>query len=526
MLTPHTAFEKLRKIIRPQHITAFIAALVTGIIAHGYVIMNYIPNWDGFNNLYDAQNKPELGRCFLTLSCGISSYYDLPWISGLLSILYISLTAAILVQILRLTRTASCIFTGAILASFPAVTSIMGYSYTSDGYFLAMLLMTIAVYLSIQKKSGILRCVPAAGLVCIALGTYQAFLAFALMIILVWTVKYLLFDLDGEITEVTGSTPSDMKYFALCMRNFAVSFGIGFIAYIICSKVLQIVQGVTAADYQGINEVGSFSISGFISGFGRALVDFTYYYVGSLSKLGLYGLLNIFLTIILAGSIVFFIVKKKIYKEPLRLIILILAIAMMPFACFAIHFVSGGVSYHSLMIMGMSLIFVMLAVMYEQFGAPLYKWLVIVLLSVVVWNYVLIANICYRVEETSVTRSMAVLDDIADAIAEEGAQSATNLIVVGSWDENETGRFSSSSSINLPPEITGFTDGIIMTGANHFANLLNDYYGYDYRILAKATEQEYMGVHEEEIRTMPEYPENGCVSVIDNVVVIKLSGVK
>lgn len=516
MITPRIAFNKIKALVKPCHIQAFLAALITGIIAHGYVIANYIPNWDGFNNLYDPQNKLALGRCFLTLGCGISSYYDLPWLSGILSLLYISITAVILTDLFELKRKISCILTGAVLAAFPACTSIFGYSYTSDGYFLAMLLMALAARLCIHKKNGILRCIPAAALVCFALGCYQAFISFGLTILIVWAIKQLLFEREEH----------GMKQLLLTFRNAVISFGVGFVLYFICNKLLQGISGVSPADYQGISDLGSggFSLSQVAHGFVSCIVDFAYFMLGSISKLSLYGILNIIILLLLCVCLVWTIVRERIYKSPLRLILTIVLTMMIPFSCFAVNFISAGVEYHSLMVMAVCLIYILLLIFYEKNGAPLLQWTIIVLMSVYLWNAIVIANICYRVEETSVTRSQIVLDDIAGLLAETGeADSATNLIVIGNWDENETGRFHSSSSIYLPPVMTGFTDGIVMTGPIHFTNLFRDYYGYDYRMLSEATTMEFTSVHEKEIADMPQYPQKGSVAIIDHVAIIKLS---
>lgn len=60
-----------------------------------------LPNHDGLNNIYDAQRKFSSGRFFLSPFSGISSYFDLPWVNGSLSILYLALTAVILTEFFK-----------------------------------------------------------------------------------------------------------------------------------------------------------------------------------------------------------------------------------------------------------------------------------------------------------------------------------------------------------------------------------------------------------------------------------------
>ena len=84
--------EYYRKNVKQTWITAFFAAVILGLCVHLFKFANTLPNHDSPYNYYDPQNIITSGRWFLTVACGISSYYDLPWLIGMLSILYLALT--------------------------------------------------------------------------------------------------------------------------------------------------------------------------------------------------------------------------------------------------------------------------------------------------------------------------------------------------------------------------------------------------------------------------------------------------
>lgn len=88
------------------------------------------------------------GRWFLSVACAPSSFFDLPWVTGLFSLVYISLTAAVVVRLLGIKDPVAVVLGGALIASYPGMTETFFYGFTADGYFLAMLLSALAVLLS------------------------------------------------------------------------------------------------------------------------------------------------------------------------------------------------------------------------------------------------------------------------------------------------------------------------------------------------------------------------------------------
>ena len=92
--------------------------------------------------------------------------------------------------------------------------------------------------------------------------------------------------------------------------------------------------------------------------------------------------------------------------------------------------------------------------------------------------------------------------------------------MIGALDESET------YSVNLPPDITGITDGYIIraddeiVGQSVFCSALNDYCGKDYRFLSGDEKTTWM--QREDIRAMEVWPSKNCVAVIDQTVIIKL----
>lgn len=237
MTTPMAFYEKLRGKIKREWKLAFLAAAVTALLVHMPALLMDVPNHDGLDSMYFDQNMITSGRWFLMVACGFSSFYTIPWVIGLLGILFLSLAAAALTEALELKKPWVIVVCSGLLASFPALASTFAYVFTLDGYMLALLLAVLAVVLTKKYQKGFL-----AGGVCLAfsLGIYQAYLPFA-MILSVFCILMLLAE-DGTGKEKLKKI---LHYLYMGILGVVLYYGI--------LQVLLRLQGKQLASYQGID---------------------------------------------------------------------------------------------------------------------------------------------------------------------------------------------------------------------------------------------------------------------------------
>ena len=79
-----------KKLLKPNIMIPFLTTIVVGLLVHFPVMAGNLPNADAMSNFYFDQNMVTSGRWFLTIACGFSSYYDLKWLIGLLSIFFLA----------------------------------------------------------------------------------------------------------------------------------------------------------------------------------------------------------------------------------------------------------------------------------------------------------------------------------------------------------------------------------------------------------------------------------------------------
>lgn len=148
-------FQSSRTKIKNTWKIAFLSAFVLGILIHLPVMLSDIPNHDGLSSMYFDQNMITSGRWFLSVACGFSSYFTIPWIIGLIGLLWLALTAVALTELLELADPLVIMAVSGLLVSFPALASTFAYVFTMDGYMMALFLAILAVlFTKNRKKAG------------------------------------------------------------------------------------------------------------------------------------------------------------------------------------------------------------------------------------------------------------------------------------------------------------------------------------------------------------------------------------
>lgn len=502
-MTPQQFWLSISKKIKKEWIICFFSVIIIGLITHIYKLTNTLPNWDSLNNVYSDQNTIHLGRCFLILACGISSFYDLPWLNGVLSLCYLGITAVIVCEIFNIKKISVLILTGGLLVTFPTATSTFAYMYTADGYFLAMLCMTLSVYLVLRFNKGWISGI---FLLAFGYGCYQAYITWVILLILIWSIIQLLF------TDLSARA-------LLCQwKNCALCGILGTLLYWVCNKALLKIQQIALASNHGIDEIGITSFRPLTS-IRQCLIDFAYFFIGPLSRMNLYSYLNIVILVLIAILSIYIMIRKKLYINPLRFFLLIFSFFMLPFAAFAIYFISPATNYHMLMMMGLCLLYILLLLFYEKMEDTPYtyirQWIILLLTALTIYNFILTANICYQTMQRSYDKSYAFILRLADRIEQTpGASDCSYITVLGRLPN------SSDISLNIPPDMTGIIDGYIMSTPVHFQAMLSQYCDLHYELLNK--EEQTRLLETSLIRNIPVWPQEGCIKIVDNVLVIQI----
>ncbi len=324
-----------KHINKKEYAYPFFAALIVGFLTHMFVFVNKLPNADAMSNFYFDQNMITSGRWFLTVVCGISSYYDLNWIIGILSIFYLAISAVLLSEFFEVKSMAGRACIASLLVTFPAVTATFAYLYTADGYMLAFLLAILAAYFTKKHKYGFV-----AGAVCLALsvGSYQAYLAVTVLLCLLSLIRMCL------------SNESIRKTWAIAWR-YAVMGISGGVLYYVMLKLCLAIQGKELDTYQGINEMGKLSLANLPGMLYDAYYDFAAFAIKGnvIINNGFSLVCVLLLTVVVCVTALFCYIKAETYKRWYQTLLLLVFIILIPLGTNIIYFMSSGVTFHLLM---------------------------------------------------------------------------------------------------------------------------------------------------------------------------------
>ncbi|MBQ5755369.1 MAG: glucosyltransferase domain-containing protein [Oscillospiraceae bacterium] len=504
----------------PYRKAAFWAAFWGGLGCHMYVFCNMLPNHDWQHNFYATQNWLASGRWFLQYACQPTSFAVLPWLLGLLSVFYIALAAVLAVDVLKLHRPVLAGVAGLMMAVFPSVGSTATYLYTMDGYMLSLLLAVLAVWFMEKWPAKMLGCIP--GMVCMGLsmGIYQAYGACALLLFC-----FLL------VLKMLREQPKLIEIILYVVRMGLVAAG-GFVFYYVMLQLVLKLSGQELGGYQGIDNLGgglSLSAEGILlllqmvlnaayggweflteelpalggSGFGGAMVRFLY-------------LCLVVLWVLLAAA-------KKQWRRWWAIPAQLALMALVPLGVNYVQVISPEVSFHLVMHYSAVLVFVFVLCLLQEAmeEEALARWLrqgasvaVPAAAVALAFAWVVMTNRGYTNMQYQYEESYATLVRLADRMEQcEGYEPGMPLMF-SDYDWQPAVEYSAG-------DLTGLSGmkGMHLFDSLHYRNDFEVLFGLKFSGCSWSEAEPICFT--QEYKTMPVWPAQGSVKVIDGVMVVK-----
>lgn len=496
---------------------AFFITFAVALLTHLYKLTNTLLNHDSVYNYYNKQNMVGSGRWALSAACGIGSYFDLPWLNGLLCCLYIALTAVVIVALFRLKNPVLIGLSGALLAVAPAVTETLFFNFTADGYFLAMLLAALAVFLSRMEEKRWYFLLLSGVCVCVSCGIYQAYVSFGLVLAVCYLMDQLL---QGK---------QDKKSCWLWVLRQVIIYAGALVAYYVIWKLCMRVSGVSAVDYQGISKV-EFSVAVIAGGFLRSVrIVLLYFTQWNIVEHGLtfYSVINLLFLAALLVGLVIACVRSGVYRKKWAMVLLILCVATwLPFTCIW-NFTSAMVVYRPMMLVGLVVLFIFGAILYERWGKLVLKNAMCLLLVLIVFQNVLMANMSYfymhKCQQWTYAEGIEMMVRIHQLQDEQQIDKIAVLgyrpmeVALDFFDEENGGVAPAGKLFMLSSQL----ETSLLLSHEHTVRYLKETYGLEIPSLdtvSRAALEE-----RQEVKEMPCWPAGDSMTVIDGVLIIKLA---
>ncbi len=518
-VSPGELWEKWKSIVKPEWKLSFLAALTIALFTHLPMMLSDIPNHDGLDSLYFDQNMITSGRWFLTVACGFSSYFSIPWVISLISIFLIALTAVVLTEFLALKNRYSIVLCSGLLAVFPTVASTFAYVFTMDGYMLALFLAVSAVLLTAKRRWGFL-----AGGVCLAfsLGTYQAYLPFAVLL----SIYGILMNAMKE-KKFSVKIKNSLHYLYMGIEGAGL--------YYIILQLLLWLEGKELASYQGINsglESGTSLLSGgLVSLVKKIYLDFAAFTAkGNVVYNNGYALTACLVLAVLTIAAVLICAKQeKWYKSIWFYLIVLLLAAGLPVATNLILIISPSVTYHLLMRYQWVLYLILPIAFLDGFckkqesgpkkkTAAFFSWVTLLAGFVLVFHYMITDNIAYSNLQKRYEKTYAYCVRLLDRIEQTpGYYQGIPIAMIGVVGDEPypptdlTGKVTSN--------MIGMNGDFLLYTGRNYELFIKNYLGATLNILEPEVMEEIY--NSPEYREMESFPAPDSIRIVDGVLYIK-----
>ena len=508
-MLPEQLLCKWKENITKKDYVSFFTAIVVGFITHMRVFVHDIPNHDGMTSIHFDQNMITSGRWFLRVACGISSDYTLPWIIGVLCVLYLALTSVLLQRFFKVERALTAGLIGALLVVYPTLTSNFAYMFTADGYMLALLLSVLAVYLVDKGKVGFLYGAVALGF---SMGIYQAYLSFTMVLALYAVCRIWFF--GGELKEKARQT---FRYILMGLLGAAIYYGM--------LQILLFVQKTNLSGYQGIGETNNKSLIEIIV---KLYADFVVHTIKGNILMQKGFLFACVCAIVLVADAVLIraMWKAGSLKNIWTYACAFVAAAVTPICFNAMLLISPEVKYHSLMRYQWVLIPIFALVILDKHAGgfvsskkqALFTWTGILLAALISYQYIVISNIGYFNLEKKYEKTYAYCLRLLEQMEEtEGYYHGMPVAMIGVVGDHYLP--STDDTVGITDSLIGINGDYLFYTADNYKDFMEYYFGVKMEVVPLEDMPEIN--FSPEYNALSSFPAENSMKVVDGKLYIR-----
>lgn len=496
--------------------TMFIATIVLGIIAHGFMLANKLPNHDDLQSIFSNGVTFELGRWGLEILKYVFPNISIPWLNGFILIILISISACFIAKILNIKSKVKQCLIGAVMVTYSSITCTMAYMFTASSYGVAILLSVLCVYFALKtdKKTNLILSV-----ICliISLSIYQAYLSITATLFIILLIKDCLDKEEKTKTIILRG----LKFLAILI--------VSLLLYLLSVIFVNYFTGNSLSEYQGANEIGSFSFDDVLGGIFMAyltiprliLRDFYGLSAGILLKVGY--LISFIIICILSILCLIKILKNSKSKAVLFIILGLL----LPLTMNSLYLVSDKIEMHSLMCYANFFILVLPLVLIELIDniskINFVKWfnrIIICVLIIMTFKYITYANECYFELKLSYENAYSFYTTLVTRIeSTHGFNENTKVAIIGYYNGGELNN--NSIAFSDLDDFTGILSNYEIINAYSKENFIKNYIGVDFNYATSKEINELIA--NDEYKNMSIYPYDNSIKLIDNIIVVKFS---
>ena len=426
-----------------------------------------------------------------------------------------ALSAALTVSLLRIKSPALAGMSGVLMAAFPPVAFTFLFLFTASAYSFGIFLAVAAVWLTARDRRLVL---PAVFLLACSIGTYQAYLAVAVSLSLICVI---LFALD-EKREIKQIVCYGLRHVVFLLFGLAL--------YYFVLRVFLWAKDLALLSYKGINETGELSMlkqafaqvipayTGFFSFFFRPADAASY-------TTGFSVCVNVLFAVLGAAAMIRLVLRERLIKRPGKLALLLVLCALLPLALNLIVLMDkprDHMRYSLVFTYVLTLALVDRAVQPGSDAATARPWLRLlpcaaVCLSLLIGGFSFyVDNLAYTASATAHRATESFATRLVERVeSTPGYRNGMEVVVIGSFPQSVYG-----SGVEAFDRVNAPRDSLL-TLNKHIYYYLNDWLNVPWE---EPSQERLREVSETELfKSMPLYPDDGCIVIDGDCVIVKLA---
>lgn len=492
----------------------FIFSAILMFITHGFCFFNILYSHDSLS-FYDINYtaKFDLGR-WLYPAFELIRDIASPWMMGIFSTLFVSLSVVLTVKILEFNRIEGMCVSVIFVTNIALISLFSTFSFDADADTFALLLACYASYAFKSYDGKKKYFIPIISLIgCLSL--YQAYIDV--------TIGLFLFILIYKLIR-SNDSKNLLSVVTIGLKELLILI-ISSVIYIVIVKCISLISGISIeGDYNSAGNVANLNIKNIIFIIPRAYGAFVKRIIYPDARNTFFVLIALFALVLCTIFSLIKLLKHNIETKKVVLFFLILFI--MPLGLNAIDVISLGALHH-LMIFAFYLILLLPLILYkllaERFNTSIRLVFVISVLSIFVIGFsnIIFANAVYTykkiVYDNTLLHAHSVWEDVNSLNGYIEGETPVTFIGMFSDESSKTSyesyisnRYSSSFHAGFSSSIAG------KTSSRHFYEGI---LGRNMKIVYPDEESLDMKT----ISNMPTYPTEGYCQLVGDIVVVKLS---
>ena len=501
----------------------FCSVILFGIMAHGFAFFNRLSVHDNSHCLFDLGATYEVNRWGLGILYRLMVFttktYSLPFFNGFMSVVFIGISAMILMDIFEVKSKLIAVIIGGLMVVYPMVTSVFSFMFTSWPYFMGLVFGFQAARV-LSRKICVKNVIISALWMALCLSFYQAFLG---VVVTIFLLKMLVDVIDGKTDSVAAYAISGVSY----LIELGLSLGI----WAIIAKFFRTIKHMELNDYKGWGE--PYNIAKFPARLSEAITSFLSFRMEGINALRYLRMLSLLIFLLTVIMIAMLLIKSQA-KLAVKLSSIVGAL-LLPVSMTVVYLLSTSDMFQvsTLMIYAEVFVYIIPLILLERLDgfsnqmvsklSQAIAALMILCTTVVTIGYVYLDNGAYNkaaiYQEQAVVYMTALMANIKSS---EGFKDDMDVVFVGFNNVedstiNEVASKEELDGIQLEKYYNSLEE-MINYGVN--VQFMRDHLGIGNEHIIIDDDGEYSQLPE--VKAMPVYPNEGGIAVVDGMVIVKM----